>query len=37
MPTANDEPVSTYIWKGSATSVTWVPIPETNPPTASRR
>ena len=37
IPTSNDDPVSTYIWKGSATSVTWVPMPETKPPSASSR
>ena len=36
-PTRKDDPVSTNTWYGSATSVTWVPIPEISPPITSRR
>ena len=36
-PTISDERVSTYTWKGSATSVTCVPRPETKPPSTSSR
>ena len=36
-PTISDDRVSTYTWKGSATSVTWVPRPDTKPPSTSSR